>query len=142
LAAGADLAKIVGILLVGMAATLLFTAQTAVWIRTAVKTENKEVVKAKPSPPFDGSHYAAWGAVAAASLVGCAVNPAAWGAQLALPFTLACTVGGRRRRRCCCCCLARVAHRRDSACTWRGQQLPAACPRHGARPELGRAGPG
>jgi hypothetical protein len=31
--------------------------------------------------------------VAAASLIGCIVNPAAWGAQLMLPFTLACTVG-------------------------------------------------
>jgi hypothetical protein len=38
-----QLLKIVLILCVGMVATLLFTAQTAVLIRAAVKTENKEV---------------------------------------------------------------------------------------------------
>ncbi len=43
LVAGDQLLKIVIILCVGMVATLLFTAQTAVVIRALVRTENKEV---------------------------------------------------------------------------------------------------
>jgi hypothetical protein len=40
---GDQLGKILIILCVGMVATLLFTAQAAVTIRSIVKTENKEV---------------------------------------------------------------------------------------------------
>jgi hypothetical protein len=40
---GDQLIKIVVILCIGMVATLLFTAQTAVVIRNLVRTENKEV---------------------------------------------------------------------------------------------------
>jgi hypothetical protein len=43
LAPGDQLGKILIILCVGMVATLLFTAQSAVTIRSIVKTENKEV---------------------------------------------------------------------------------------------------
>jgi putative effector of murein hydrolase len=93
LAAG-DIAKLVGILTVGMAATLLFTGGTAVFIRNALKTEMKEVTKAKPSPPFALSHYVAWGTIAVVSLVGSFINPTTWGPELALPFNVACTVGG------------------------------------------------
>lgn len=76
-----------------MVATLLFTAQTTVFIRNLVKTENKEVAKAKPASPFLPSHYFAWGAIAVASLITTVVNPS-MGATMALPFNLACTVGG------------------------------------------------
>lgn len=91
---GADLLRIVGILSVGMVATLLFTAQTTVWIREAVKTPVKEVVKGKPSPPFTKWHYACWLALAVASLAATVVDPQGLGARAALPFGLAATVGG------------------------------------------------
>ncbi|KAG2454150.1 hypothetical protein HYH02_001186 [Chlamydomonas schloesseri] len=94
--AGSELIKIMIILGAGMCATLLFTAQVTVFIRELVKTENKEIAKAKPASPFLPSHFVAWGAVAAASLAATAVGGAgsALGAQMALPFGLAATVGG------------------------------------------------
>jgi putative effector of murein hydrolase/putative effector of murein hydrolase LrgA (UPF0299 family) len=91
---GADLLRIVGILAVGMVATLLFTAQTTVWIREAVKTPVKEVAKGKPSAPFTAAHYACWALVAATSLLATLVDPAGLGPRAALPFGLAATVGG------------------------------------------------
>lgn len=72
----ADLGKLLAILVVGMPATLFFTSQTAVMIRNAVKTENKELAKAKPNTPFLPSHYIAWGAVMAVALALTAYNPA------------------------------------------------------------------
>ncbi|GLI65279.1 hypothetical protein VaNZ11_008771, partial [Volvox africanus] len=94
--AGSELLKIMVILGAGMAATLLFTAQVTVFIREVVRTENKEIAKAKPASPFLPSHFAAWGAVAAASLATTAISGAgsSLGAQMALPFGLAATVGG------------------------------------------------
>lgn len=91
---GADLLRIVGILSVGMVATLLFTAQTTVWIREAVKTPVKEVAKGKPSAPFTKVHYACWAATAFLSLAATLADPSGLGAQAALPFGLAATVGG------------------------------------------------
>jgi hypothetical protein len=147
---GADLARIVGILLVGMVATLLFTAQITVVIREAVKTPVKPVAKGKvrgaaqgqggapaprntrvplarpaalfhsptpfrpaftltptppppprpspsspqPSPPFEASHYIAWGAIAAVSLAATLFGGPDLAARMALPFGLAATVGG------------------------------------------------
>ncbi len=67
---GADLARIMGILTVGMVATLLFTAQTTVWIREAVKTPVKPIAKGKPAPPFTQAHFMAWGGIALAALAG------------------------------------------------------------------------
>lgn len=90
---GSDIAKILLILCVGMVGTLLFTAQTAVFIRQLVKTENKEVVKAKPSPPFNRLHWTAWGGIAGLSYLVAAVVPSL-AHQMLLPFQLACTVGG------------------------------------------------
>lgn len=90
---GSDVLKILGILCVGTVGTLLFTAQTAVYIRELVKTENKEVVKAKPSPPFQLSHWLSWGAIAAVSLL-VAVLDNSLVPKVMLPFQLACTVGG------------------------------------------------
>ncbi len=66
------------------------------FIRAVVRTENKEITKAKPASPFLSSHFAAWGAVAVASLLATAISGAgsSLGAQMALPFGLAATVGG------------------------------------------------
>jgi len=92
--AGADLLRIVGILSVGMVATLMFTAQITVAIREAVKTPVKEIAKAKPSPPFMNLHYIAWGTIFAASLAAIAVGGPQLAAQAALPYGLAVTLGG------------------------------------------------
>jgi hypothetical protein len=50
-AAGADLVRIVGLLAVGMTATLLFTAQITVAIREAVKTPVIPIAKGKVRNP-------------------------------------------------------------------------------------------
>ncbi|KAG2487871.1 hypothetical protein HYH03_013584 [Edaphochlamys debaryana] len=94
--AAGELAKIMAILATGTVATLLFTAQITVFIRGIVRTENKEIAKAKPASPFLPSHFAAWGAVAAGALAATAVGGAGstLGAQMALPFGLAATVLG------------------------------------------------
>ncbi len=65
-------------------------------IRNIVRTENKEIAKAKPASPFLPSHLIAWGAVGVASLAATAAAGAGseLGAQLALPFGLAATVFG------------------------------------------------
>jgi hypothetical protein len=93
-ATGSDLLRIVGILSVGMVATLLFTAQITVVIREAVKTPVKEIAKAKPSAPFLSSHYIAWGSIFVASLIATVVGGPELGFQAALPLGLAATVGG------------------------------------------------
>jgi len=77
-----------------MVATLLFTAQTTVWIREAVKTPVREVAKGKPAAPFTAAHYAVWAAAALVSLTATVADPAGLGARAALPFGLAATVGG------------------------------------------------
>lgn len=91
---GADLLRIVSLLSVGMVATLLFTAQVTVAIREAVKTPVQPVSKGKPSPPFESSHFMAWGSIAAVSLVATLLGGPDIAAQMALPFGLAATVGG------------------------------------------------
>lgn len=53
-----------------------------------------QVTKAKKSSPFLPSHWAAWGAVAGLSLAATLVNPAQYGAAVALPFNLAMTLLG------------------------------------------------
>lgn len=92
--AAADLLRILGILSVGMVATLMFTAQITVVIREAVKTPVKEIAKAKPSPPFMNLHYIAWGTIFAASLAAIAVGGPQLAQQAALPYGLAVTLGG------------------------------------------------
>lgn len=77
-----------------MIATLLFTAQITVVIREAVKTPVKEIAKAKPSPPFQASHYLAWGSIFLASLAATAFGGPELGVKAALPLGLAATVGG------------------------------------------------
>lgn len=94
LLAGADLLRIVGILSVGMVATLLFTAQITVVIREAVRTPVKEIAKAKPSPPFLASHYISWGIIFFGSLAATVFGGPELGFKAALPLGLAATVGG------------------------------------------------
>lgn len=77
-----------------MVATLMFTAQVTVAIREAVKTPVVPVAKGKPSPPFEASHFVAWGLIAAASLAATALGSPELAARMALPFGLAATVGG------------------------------------------------
>ncbi len=77
-----------------MVATLMFTAQTTVYIREAVKTPVVPIPKSKPAPPFESSHYVAWGAIAAVSLVASLLGSPELGMKMALPFGLAATVGG------------------------------------------------
>lgn len=83
-----------GILSVGMVATLMFTAQITVAIREAVKTPVKEIAKAKPSPPFMSLHYIAWGTIFAGSFAAIALAGPQMAAQAALPYGLAVTLGG------------------------------------------------
>ncbi|MEW5316619.1 MAG: hypothetical protein WDW38_007980 [Sanguina aurantia] len=105
---GEELGKIFLILCFGMVGTLLFTAQTAVVIRSMVKTENKEVAKAKRATPFLASHFQvrggeAWASLLLASLgitlvsnamVTSSLVSSSLGPQMALPFLLSITVLG------------------------------------------------
>ena len=61
LRAGSDLAKIIGIIAVGMPASLLFTAQVAVSIRKMVDTKLEDTPTPKKLPPFKRFHYNLWG---------------------------------------------------------------------------------
>uniref|UniRef100_A0A7R9VAA3 LrgB-like protein n=1 Tax=Chlamydomonas euryale TaxID=1486919 RepID=A0A7R9VAA3_9CHLO len=86
-----DLSKMVVILLVGMVASLVFTAQVTMVIRNAVNTPTLPVAKGKPASPFTGLHYLGWGAVVLGSAAGIATGSTA---NLALPFMLGVTVVG------------------------------------------------
>ena len=59
--AGADLAKILGIVALGMPASLVFTAQVAVSIRKMVETKLEDTPAHKKLPPFKRFHYSLWG---------------------------------------------------------------------------------
>lgn len=89
----ADLGRIVVIIAAGMVASLLFTAQAAVVIRSAVKTELQPPKPAKAPTPFTRAHVLAWGAAAAASFLALLAAPS-MAAQLSVPFLLASTVLG------------------------------------------------
>ena len=60
--AGSDLGKIIGIIAIGMPASLLFTAQVAVSIRRMVNTKLEDTPAPKKPPPFKAFHYSLWGA--------------------------------------------------------------------------------
>jgi putative effector of murein hydrolase LrgA (UPF0299 family) len=88
---GADLARIIGILLVGMVATLLFTAQITVVIREAVKTPVQPVAKGKVRQCCGRKGRARVGeqasnAAAAAAAAACLVSPPPVGTA-AVPHT-------------------------------------------------------
>nr|QKY15132.1 plastidal glycolate glycerate translocator (PLGG) [Polytomella parva] len=80
-----------------MVATLLFTAQTAIWIRSLVQSPTETVPKPKASTPITSAHFLAWGSIATATLAATlwsthSGGPASLAAQMALPFNLAATV--------------------------------------------------
>jgi hypothetical protein len=51
-------------------------------------------VRPQPAPPFEASHFIAWGTIAAASLAAAVFGAPDLAARMALPFGLAATVGG------------------------------------------------
>lgn len=63
-------------------------------LRTPPTHLTPQVGKAKAATPFLISHWAAWGAVAATSLVATLAAPTTLGPQMALPFNLAATLLG------------------------------------------------
>ncbi|EIE23379.1 hypothetical protein COCSUDRAFT_15440, partial [Coccomyxa subellipsoidea C-169] len=91
---GADLAKIMAIIGVGMPASLLVTAWVAVAIRNAVRTEMEEQPTPKRLPSFNKYHYAGWGGVLALGLAVAVASPGGWAPQLAVPYMTAATVMG------------------------------------------------
>ena len=58
--AGSDLGKILGIIAIGMPASLIFTAQVAVSIRKMVNTKLEDTPTPKKLPPFKPFHYSLW----------------------------------------------------------------------------------
>lgn len=89
-----ELVKMIVILGIGMVISMIFTAQITVFIRGLVKTPSKEVAKAKKASPFLPSHYIAWATIAAVTLAATCFSPSGLGPSMALPFMLACTIGG------------------------------------------------
>ena len=59
--AGMSLAKMVGVVAVGMPLTLLSTAQVAFLIRRWVQTDMLEMPAADQLPPFHKQHFISWG---------------------------------------------------------------------------------
>eukprot|EP01025_Chloroclados_australasicus_P039922 TRINITY_DN41593_c0_g1_i1.p1 TRINITY_DN41593_c0_g1~~TRINITY_DN41593_c0_g1_i1.p1 ORF type:complete len:547 (-),score=82.51 TRINITY_DN41593_c0_g1_i1:281-1921(-) len=91
--AASEMAKIGGILAIGMPASLLFTAQAAVVIRNIVNTPTQPTKPSPPLAPFNVYHYVVTGVVAAASLIAAASSPDLV-EVMHIPFLLAATVGG------------------------------------------------
>jgi len=90
----AAMAKVVGIVCVGMVASLFVTAQVAVAVRGLVKTEMAEAgPPSKGLPPPNRFHKLGWLAIFNACLLGAAVSPAHI-PFLTAPFLLSGTVGG------------------------------------------------
>lgn len=93
--AGIDLVKILGLVIVGMPATLLVTAQVAILIRKYSKTEMEPHEPQDSMPPFSKLHYAAWGGTWLVSLAAVAFSSSTQTIQHAsTAFMLAATVGG------------------------------------------------
>lgn len=91
---GADLAKTLAVVVLGMPATLLATAAVAVAIRNAAKTPLGPPPPADAPAPFSRRHYVGWGSVAAASGLAVAVSGAAAPQPAVLLFLLASTILG------------------------------------------------
>jgi len=90
----AALAKLVGIVTLGMVMSLVVTAQVAVVVRAIMKTKMAKMgPPSKPLPPPQMYHRVGWGAVAVISLVTSLVSPS-MASTMAVPFLLSGTVGG------------------------------------------------
>ena len=61
LPAGMSLAKMFGVVAIGMPLTLLTTAQVAFLVRKYVKTEMLDAPTADALPPFGRLHFITWG---------------------------------------------------------------------------------
>lgn len=91
---GADLAKMLAVVVLGMPATLLATAAVAVAIRNAAGTPLGAPPPADAPAPFSRRHYVGWGSVAAASGAALAVGGASAPQPVVLLFLLAATILG------------------------------------------------
>jgi len=92
---GDQLGRIGVVLVVGMVASLVATAQAAVAIRRLTKTSTLATAPAKPKPAFGAAHCYAWAGAAAASLAAAAAGVPGLGALTpASAFMLSATVGG------------------------------------------------
>lgn len=60
-AAGMSLAKMFGVVAIGMPLTLLSTAQVAFMVRKYVQTEMLDAPTADALPPFGRMHFITWG---------------------------------------------------------------------------------
>lgn len=69
-----DLAKVLFLVVAGMVASLIFTAQTAVAIRATTNTELLPQPPTPALPPFSTTHYVAWGAPGCGSGCCCDVD--------------------------------------------------------------------
>ena len=72
--AGIDLAKILGLVVVGMPVTLLVTAQVAILIRHFSATQLEPPQTGPPPPAFTRLHHLAWGATWLTSLAAVAFS--------------------------------------------------------------------
>lgn len=84
--AGIDLVKILGLVIVGMPATLLVTAQVAILIRKYSKTEMEPHEPQDSMPPFSKLHYAAWGGTWLVSLAAVAFSSSTQVASACMAF--------------------------------------------------------
>ena len=75
--AGIDLAKILGLIVVGMPVTLLVTAQVAITIRKFSETEMEPPEPQAPAGAFSRLHHTAWGATWVLSLAAVAFSSSA-----------------------------------------------------------------
>ncbi|KAI7841491.1 hypothetical protein COHA_004884 [Chlorella ohadii] len=91
---GAALAKAAALVLLGIPLVVWFTAGVALLVRKAVKTEPGTFTFHAAKLEVTWLHFAAWGGLAAASLLLAAVLPGITGRYTAFPFLLAAAVLG------------------------------------------------
>lgn len=91
---GADLAKMLAVVVFGMPATLIVTAAVTVAIRNAAKTPLGPPPPADAPAPFSRRHYVGWGAVAAASGAALVFGGASAPGPVVPAFLLASTILG------------------------------------------------
>ncbi|DBA89179.1 hypothetical protein WJX77_010210 [Trebouxia sp. C0004] len=90
---GTSLAKMFGVVAIGMPLTLLSTAQVAFLVRKYVQTEMLDAPTAAALPPFGKMHFITWGGVAAVSVALACFNPG-WAIYMTFPCLLAATLEG------------------------------------------------
>ncbi|KAK9867306.1 hypothetical protein WJX84_001513 [Apatococcus fuscideae] len=91
---GSEMARIMGVNVIGVFLTLLVTAQIAISVRNLVRTQLEETTPPKQSFPFNRNHYIGWGALLLTTFLGLAASGGSLLTQLSVPFLLASTVCG------------------------------------------------